>query len=562
MTPAITQTGNALGIVLEETPEGRTLLASRRVADAVRFAESLYAGRSHWSGIPLLQHVAAVLRIFLSLRPDEDAVIACLLRHAFEDGALKPKDLETRFGSRVRALVSSLHLLSHVSIKNRRTSVDNLRLMFLRVSEDPRPVFIILCDRCVVLGRSGGMATEQRRRLCQETLDLFAPVAARLGIYTLKNRLEESAFPVVYPTDAARIAEQLDQLHVEHGDFLDDAAARLKTFLKTSGVQARVEGREKQMYSIFGKMTQKSITHVRDLYDLFALRVIVGSDAECYQTLGLLHRIGHPLPNRFKDYIAFPKPNGYQSLHTTLARMPGVPAGLLVEVQIRTETMHRKAEFGLAAHWSYKEGRKPHGAAATRLPLVDHIFVLTPKGDIVELPEGANPLDFAFAVHTELGLAFKAARINGSIAPLDAHLENGDVVEILRHGDPRPSPQWMQVLRTAPARARLKRYLASRAQQSDVAVKPKEEPRARAKAKAAVGRAAPARVEIVESDIRMPVRYARCCKPDEGGRGAIAGIVSRTGHIRIHRVECRMTKAVNPERRVKVRWTTQERGGR
>ncbi len=507
-------------------------------------------------------------------------------------------------------------------------SVDHLRTIFLKVSDDVRVVLIALCSQCFTLEHSSACAKDNRIHLCREALRLYAPVAARLGIYTLKHRIENAAFPHVYPTDAERIREQLAAVEDRHGPFLGSAAESLLSFLRTEGVAARVEVRQKQPFSIFNKMKSKSITHIEDLYDLFAIRVIVRDEAMCYQVLGLLHRIGHPVGNRFKDYIAFPKPNGYQSLHTTLARLPGVPGGIFAEVQIRTETMHREAEYGIAAHWSYKEGGSVQQAArkvhlhrlladqqpivgdGTKMSLHDQIFVLTPKGDVIELPEGATPLDFAFAVHTDLGIAFKSARVNGSIVPMDYELENGDIVEVAKQREPRPSPRWITLLRTASARSRLKRYLFSQNKalymdmgksllngelkrrgmavlDPDLSVlrlldggtatlDQREEflqhlgegtlklaPAlrhidglttsrvVRTKFKKALDPA----IKIVQLDaeVDMPYRFAKCCKPEEGKKGKICGIVGRAG-LRIHRSDCRLLKSVNPERRVGARW--------
>ena len=556
-------------------------------------------------------------------------VVSCVLHHALDVHTVTLDELGKEFGPVVRSLVSGVHLLSHVTTRNKRMSVENLRLMFLRVSDDIRIVLMILCNEREVLGHLHTLSPEDRRRVCQDVLQLFSPVAARLGIYSLKQQLESLSFPVAYPTDSVRIAEQLTELEDRCGDFLPKAAKQLVSFLKEEGVDARIEGRQKQSYSIFRKMGEKGITHIDDLYDLFALRVVVASDTACYQVLGLLHRIGHPVPNRFKDYIAFPKPNGYQSLHTTLAHLPGVPDGIFIEVQIRTEEMHRESEFGIAAHWSYKEGGhallaarraqlqkalslQPTAERRSAATPADHIFVLTPKGDVIELPERSTPLDFAFQVHSNLGLAFKAARVNGGIVPMRYELENGDVVEILRHTDPKPSPQWLTLLRTAPARTRLKRFLAERdrprfidlgraalnrelkshglppldpdltilktyegnklslveredllmtAGQGSVktasmlghidAIRLAASPMQKRKLQVVKAGALPIKLE---SDIRMPVRFAQCCKADLNKRGPIIGVVSRSGEVRVHRSDCRMTKNVNPERRMRVRW--------
>lgn len=448
-----------------------------RVEHAFSLARDAYGETMHWTGITVMEHVLGTLEELQPFEPDEDTVIACILHHMLEQKAMTLLELEQQFGSKVRELVSGIHLLGHVTLEGRRRSIEDLRIMLLSVSDDIRILFVALCDRAYCLQFVQKLEHARAKRLCQDVLQLFAPVAARLGIYSLKHRLEDGAFPVIHPIDSELISEQLHHIHAEYPEYLERAQAALEQFLQEQQIEATVHFREKQAYSIFQKMHSKSLSSITDIYDLFALRVIVHSEEDCYRVLGLLHRIGRPLANRFKDYIAFPKPNGYQSLHTTLAGFAGLHAGCFVEVQIRTESMHREAQFGIAAHWSYKE----HGATARAMEnvqlhsmllsqesvngdddvptLVDHIFVLTPRGDIIELPEGATPLDFAFQVHTDLGLSFRSARVNGSIVPLDYALENGDVVEIQKHASPQPSSQWMQVLKMASSKSRLRRFL-------------------------------------------------------------------------------------------------------
>ncbi len=604
-----------------------------RLRRAVQRTEQLYAGRAHWTGVSFLEHTAGVLKVLLPFQPDEETVMACLLQHVLKTRQMDVLDLEEEFGAGVRALVSGVHLLSHVTMRNRKSSIEDLRLMLLSVSDDVRVLLIILCERCYVLEHLAAVPAAERRRICRDVLSLFAPVAARLGIYSLKQQLELLAFPQVYASDAQWIAEQIESIHKRTHSFLDSAALTLIEALREQGIEALVQGREKQPYSIFTKMKTKTLSHIESLPDLFALRVIVQSDENCYRVLGLLHRMGRPLANRFKDYISFPKPNGYQSLHTTVSRLPGVPEGVFIEIQIRTQAMHREAEFGIAAHWSYKQrGSAQHvaerfqlqqvltsqqsvesaGRAAT---LADHIFVLTPKGDIVELPEGATPLDFAFQIHTDLGLSFRAARVNSSIVSLDYELQNGDVVEILSHRVPQPSPEWMQMVKMASSRSRLKRYLHSidrsdyvqrgketvnaelkiRRQpplDSDLALlrrfdgkyltfeeredllmkigqgsdrlssillhldlwksMPRPLPRATAPKKSSPAlRTLPVEVE---GGVPMPLRFAKCCSPQKSDHGDITGFITRTGDVMIHLAKCRMVQHGNAERRIAAQW--------
>lgn len=548
-------------MLLEDLPAG--MARSPRVRNALVSARGAYAGSVHWTGVPLFVHVLGVLRVLQPFDPDDDAIIACLLHHVLQVPSWSAVRLKREYGERVRSMVSGIHLLSHVTLRDRRLSVERLRSLLVRVADDVRVLLIILCDRCHVLDALPALPPEQRRRVCQDALQLFAPAAARLGIYSLKNALESRAFPVMYPADAERIAEQLALLHGQYGAFLPSASAALKELLEEWGIAAGVDGREKQPYSIFTKMRAKGMTAVSDVYDLFALRVIVRSPEECYQALGHLHSAGHPIPHRFKDYIAFPKPNGYRSLHTTLTQLPSVPSGVFIEVQVRTAEMAREAEYGVAAHWCYKEGgSSPEAARQVRqlLACQPGIFVLTPKGDIVELPEGATPLDFAFQVHSTLGLSFRAARVNGVIAPLTCHLDNGDVVEVIRHRDPRPSPRWMQYLHTAEARSKLRRFLAARDAAQETIAPPVARQRpgpARARTVGTVpGNGVRKAIPVsVRGGVDFPLSYARCCHPDDSrGLGGLAGVITRLGRVKIHRHGCRMLAHVHPDRRIEAQW--------
>lgn len=591
-------------------------------------AKRMYGEQMHWTGESLCTHVLGVLELSLPFNPDDTAITACLLHHALDTKLWTLDDIEHTYGEEVRSIISAAHLLSRVSMHERRIAVAELRMMFMTVSSDMRTVILVLCDLLRKLEFLSDMTLDMRRRLCRDILQLFAPVAARLGIYSLKQRLESKAFPVMYPIDAARIAEQAEHLEKQFGSFLPDAATLLVRHLADHGIPARVEARQKQPYSIFQKMDGKSVSHIEQLFDLYALRVIVSDDAMCYQTLGVLHRIAQPVANRFKDYIGFPKPNGYRSLHTTLAKLPGTPPTVVVEVQIRTEEMQREADFGIAAHWSYKQGGKKNVSYTSSLQHVllqqasddtsiktsfsDHIFVLTPKGDIVELPEGATPLDFAFGVHTDVGLCFKAARVNGAAVPIAHPLENGDIVEIIRRAEPKPSYNWLGVLKTASARSRLKRHLALADREGTIqlgreAINAELEKRNlplldpdltilrsvdgmvlpladRQELLFSVGRKAQTTSSLLRhvdalqgtaidkkvvapqihslKDLRiafdggvpMPLRFALCCKADQDLASPISGVTGRDGIVRIHKKKCAMIRNANPGRNVSVRW--------
>jgi guanosine-3',5'-bis(diphosphate) 3'-pyrophosphohydrolase len=598
------------------------------VESAFNDAVTTYGDTLHRTGEGLVDHCLDVVAQLIPYGPDSDLIAVSLLHHVPELQAWNFEEIEKRYGAAVRSMIGEVHVLRHLTTHNRRVSLERLRLNFYRASKDARVFLFMLCHQLVTMRHLGEYPVDERRRISGDVLNLYSPVAARLGMYSLKQSLEEGGFPSMYPVDHERITEQITALREKHGAFLVQTGKAVQKELIANGLRAKVEGREKHPYSVFQKMRHKTVTHIESIPDLFALRVIVDGEAACYQALGFLHRMGYPVQNRFKDYIAFPKPNGYQSLHTTLLGLPGVPPGIMVEVQIRTPEMHREANIGVAAHWSYKEAGKHRGDKSRVLVeraltaeadddlsilqgVADHMFVLTPKGDVVELPEGATPLDFAFHVHTAVGLSFKAARVNGSIVPMDHRLENGDIVDVVRHKDPKPSPRWISLLKTASARNRLKRHLAVQdrprlleegrdalnrelkrlrhapldAQFSllrsldgkpatlleredllvaigqgsissgaallkidDLVVKKEESP-VRPRPVDGVPR-----TPRVEGSIPMPVKLAKCCKPEEVEGRPIVGIIGRSGDVRIHRTDCKMLRSANPERRIHAYW--------
>lgn len=554
-------------------------LDAKRCSQALDYARSTYGDRQLelLEGVSLLEHAVACAELLAEFCPDEDAIVACLLQHVLKIPDHAPDAITAEFGRTVRDMVSRVHLLSHLHTSDWRKSIDDMKIMLMSISDDIRILLIVLSIECYFVEHLTKVRPEYRMRLCRQSLQLFAPVAARLGIYALKYRLETSAFAECYATDAMHIDGQLGQLHEEHGMFLDRTVDGLRRFLLAEGIAADVLGREKQPYSIFQKMRTKSVTGLEKINDLFAIRVVVPTIPDCYQVLGLLHRITTPISHRFKDYISFPKPNGYQSLHTCVIGLPDAPKNVMIEVQMRTPEMHREAEYGIAAHWLYKDKAGGLLASANQLHLsdvllkqhsvgsgsgndatdagirlVDHIYVLTPRGDILELPKGGTPLDFAFVLHTDLGLRFKSARVNGDIVPISHRLENGDVVEILTHKYPRPTLQWMEELATPSAKSKLKTYFFSHHRMprasGSTAKKSVKPPVVRHKKEGLL---------MVEGiPLTLPYRFAKCCAPNDEKlrKQKLIGIITHNGNISVHRDGCHMAKAANPERRVTMKW--------
>lgn len=576
-----------------------------------------------FGAVSRLDFVCGVLEELRPYQPDEALVLACLLQFLPDAKEYSPRLLQS-FGKEVSALVPDIHRLHRVQAGGHRIAIGQLRAAYFNLTADPRAILATLCEKLWLLRHLSLLSASRQAAFSREALKVYAPVAARLGIYGLKHQLEALAFPVAYPTDSERIGAQLDGVHRRYGEFLPAVATDLHKTLKRQGIEARVEARAKQPYSIFAKMREKGLNNIEDVYDLFALRVIVPEIADCYRVLGHLHQLGHSVPNRFKDYITLPKPNGYQSLHTALTHLPGVPEGVLIEVQIRTEAMHREAELGVAAHWSYKEGGAPRGRkvhratdddAAVHDEDHDRIFVLTPRGDVVELPFAATPLDFAFSVHTQLGLSYKGAKVNGLIVSMDHPLENGDVVEIIRAAEPHPSARWMPLLKTAAARTRLRKALAERNRESfldrgrealNVALKGRRLPlldaeldllsslhgeaagrearqdflvklgQGQLKLSAAlaaidaiakhlaVASTAPVMgsesgwVVALQTDVHLGHRFARCCRADQKKREPIVGVVSQQ-RVVIHRQSCKALKNFSDRRRIPAGWVHAEK---
>ena len=622
------------------------VLDEERLKKAQKFIKQTYGDRQcQLMTMTLTRQASEVAGLLSEFCPDEDALIACLLQHALKVPDCSLQQIKDLFGRNVRDIVSRIHLLSHLHTSDWRKSVDDMKIMLVSVSDDIRVLLIALAVQSYLMEHLSDVRPEFRTRLARQSLQLFAPVAARLGIYALKYRLERHAFPECYLTDSVHIDGQLKLLHEEYGSFLPGMSGQLQAFLKKEGIGAEVIAREKQPYSIFQKMSVKSLSDLQKITDLFAVRVVVPTIPDCYQTLGLLHRIATPFSHRFKDYISFPKPNGYQSLHTCLIGLPGSPKNAMMEVQIRTFEMHRKAEYGVAAHWLYKEqkrdsrvmrgaenmqltdilfkqqsvgiGKPGGGNQPADFKLADHIYVLTPRGDIIELPEGGTPLDFAFVLHTDLGLRFKAARVNGGIVPISHKLENGDVVEVLTHKNPRPALQWLEEMVTPSARSKLKTYFfahnrpqfllqgreainaelktrglpkldndlsalasfdgkeQSMKEREDLIVKvgmgsvrtsavlrhvfsgslPEKRQR-NSPAKKTLTKKEKEPVVLEGAPTGMPYRFAKCCNAQAADPRPekLVGVVSRSGHISIHKDKCRMVRGINPQRRIKVRW--------
>jgi RelA/SpoT family (p)ppGpp synthetase len=453
-----------------------------RVREAYEFGSEKHLGQKRLSGEPYITHPVAVADILADLRLDADTLVAALLHDVIEDTPTAKAEIAAIFGQVVAELVDGVSKLDQIQFKNRQEAqAESFRKMLLAMVRDIRVIMVKLADRMHNMRTLGVMPPVKRRRIARETLEIYAPIAERLGLYAVKLELEDLGFRALYPYRYKVLERELKRARGNQKEFIGKIAETFKATLKKAPVSGSVEGREKHLYSIYRKMQNKKIS-LNDMVDVYGFRIIVDSADTCYRTLGLVHSVYKPMPGRFKDYIAIPRINGYQSLHTTLFGPNGIP----IEVQIRSEQMHRVAESGIAAHWKYKSGGESFGGVehdrarewlaglvqiqeggsseefleSVKVDLFpDKVYVFTPKGRILRLPSGATAVDFAYAIHTDVGNRCVAAKVDRRLVPLRTPLRNGQTVEIITAKGATPNPSWSTFLVTAKARAAIRQYL-------------------------------------------------------------------------------------------------------
>ena len=452
------------------------------IRKAYVFSAKVHKNQLRLSGEPYLVHPLDVAYILASLRADAATIAAGLLHDTVEDTLTTLSEVETIFGEDVAHLVDGVTKLSKISFSSKQQGqLESLRKLVLAMAKDIRVVLIKLADRLHNMRTLGFLPEERQMAIAQETLDIYAPLANRLGIYWVKAELEDLALRYLDPEAYYELAMQVGKKRGEREEYIAKVCKVLKDELTKNGILCEVMGRPKHFYSIHNKMTARNVGFDQ-VYDAFAFRVIVPTIKDCYAAIGIIHAMWKPIPGRFKDYIAFPKANGYQSLHTTVFG----PERDRIEIQVRTEQMHQVAEEGIAAHWQYKEGQ-PELAEEERRQFTwlrqtlenyqdlkdpadflenlkldlfpEEVYVFTPKGDIKELPKGACPIDFAFAVHTEIGMHCIGAKVDGRLVPLDYPLKNGDVVDIMTSMHAHPSRDWLTYVKTSKAKSKVKAFV-------------------------------------------------------------------------------------------------------
>ena len=454
-----------------------------KITKAYEFAAEAHKNQTRISGEPYIIHPLAVADIIADLQLDTDSICAALLHDTVEDcsDTVSLQLIKKEFGGDVADLVDGVTKLVHIRFETEQDeSIENLRKMFLAMSKDLRVIFIKLADRLHNMRTLTYRTESKQREVALETMHVYAPLAHRLGIQKIKQELEMLALRYLDPIGYHEVEMDVEKRYGENKNFLERYKNKVAEKLDENGIKYKLEGRIKSIYSIYKKMYNFSKSF-DEIYDFYAIRIIVDTELDCYTSLGIIHEAFNFIPGRFKDYISTPKPNLYRSLHTTVIGKEGIP----VEVQIRTWEMHREAEYGLAAHWKYKSGEQAKEIVDKKLQWIrtlletekdtddpdefyrplkidlfeDEIFVFTPKGDVVNLPTNATPIDFAYAIHSAVGNKMVGARVNGNIVPIDSILENGQIVEIITSSASKgPSRHWLQIVRSGEARNKIRQY--------------------------------------------------------------------------------------------------------
>jgi len=474
--------------VSEHQPEADLDLIER----AYIFSARAHAGQVRLSGEPYLSHPLEVAYILADMKLDPVSVAASLLHDVLEDTKTSPEELETLFGPGVLHIVSGVTKLGELTFSSSQARhAESIRKMLLAMADDLRVILIKLADRLHNMRTLQFHKAEKRREIARETLDIYAPIAARLGIYWIKNELEESSFKYVQPDDFENIEALISKSESEREKYIDMVKGLILQKMASAGLSCEVLGRNKNYYSIYTKMVSQNLPF-EEIYDIIAFRIVLETISQCYEALGHIHSMWKPIDHKFKDYIARPKPNMYQSLHTTVIG----PIGERIEIQIRTVEMDRVAQSGVAAHWSYKEGHQIDENISEKFAWIqdlvenqesfhdpgefmenvridlfpDEVYVFTPQGDIKTLPKGATPIDFAYMIHTEVGHACTGAKANGQMVPLQYELKTGDRVEITTAKNHHPSKDWLKFVKTVKARSKIRQWIKTQEKERSISL--------------------------------------------------------------------------------------------
>ncbi|WP_130472543.1 RelA/SpoT family protein [Candidatus Magnetaquicoccus inordinatus] len=565
----------------------------KKFLSAVRYSMDAHQGQTRKSGEDYIWHPIRVTEILADYEADEKTIIAAMLHDIVEDTPITAEEIQATFGEDIAHIVEGVTKLGRLNFSSaEEAKVENFRKMFLAMAKDIRIIIIKLADRLHNMRTLKYLEEDRRKRIARETLDIYAPLSHRLGMSNIKWELEDLCFRFLYEQDYQKLKQEISAKREEREQYIQNFVSTVTLFLKEESISPRVDGRPKHFWSIYNKMI-KQRTSIKNLYDLYAIRIIVGNVKECYAALGTVHTRYKPIPGRFKDYIAMPKQNMYQSIHTVVIGPEGKP----VEVQIRTEEMHRISEFGIAAHWRYKEGRVKEEPFEKKMAwlrelveghddvdnkdyyehlkidlFTDEIFVFTPKGDVYELPTAATPLDFAYRVHSEIGHRCIGAKVNTQIVNLDIQLTNGDIVEIITSNVACPRFSWLSIVKTSSARNKIKQWLKKNTtiyaeektkEEDDRIEAPREEDRL-VKTIEAIQEGKTEKLKrknagiIVQDGDDVLTYLSRCCNPVPGDD--IMGYITKGRGIAVHRMDCHNLKHVDRARLIRVQWDKGHKG--
>ena len=548
------------------------------------YAQKIYKDKKRLSGQTLLEHCCEIAFALSEIKLGTVVVVAGLLHEALERVDVTRQELKKEFGEEILSLVEGVTNVGKVEHKGAQRNIENLRKLFLATAKDIRVVIIKLINRLIGLKTICVFDEEKQKRLARETLEIYAPIAYRLGMRKISGELEDLAFPVVYPKEYNWLISQVKEEYEEREKYLKKITAIVEKAMKKADIEPiEIHSRVKRYFSLYRKL-QRYDMDLNKIYDLVALRIIVKNIDECYGAMGVIHKLWKPLPGRIKDYIALPKPNGYRSLHTTVF----CPDGKITEFQIKTSEMHHEAEYGIAAHWYYSEqkGLKAYIKRLLTKPpekelkwiqdlqkwqeefppgsedffqllkidfFKDRIFVLTPKGDVIDLPEEATPLDFAYHIHTSIGHRCLGAKVDGKMVSLDEQLLNGQLVEILTKKEEKPSQDWLRIVKTSLAKNKIREWFKqSKAERIKRATQQKQAQK-EIKQKPIPLKALQAPIVEIKGETKILSFFAKCCNPKPGDQ--IQGYITLNRGVSVHKAECKNIKKIkNTERLILVSW--------
>jgi len=535
------------------------------IRKAFEYANEVHKDHKRASGEPYIQHVLETAYILAELKQDATTIAASLLHDVLETGKVTLEDLRQKFGEEVTMLVDGVTKLSMIKYHDRQErDAESIRKMFLATTRDLRVLIIKLADKLHNMRTLGYLTEEQQKRISQATLDIYAPLAYRLGIWSIKWELEDTAFKYLHPDMYAKFREKFGKKRLQREIEIRRLSRAVEKELKKYDIPSKITGRPKHFYSIYRKMLEKKRTF-EELYDLAALRIITDTTKHCYEILGLIHSLWKPIPGEFDDYIAMPKTNMYQSLHTAVIGPNGQP----VEIQIRTEQMHEIAEEGVASHWGYK-GVKTDNKFDKKLSWLrqildwqresktakefmeflkidlfqDEIYVFTPKGKVICLPKGSTPIDFAYEIHSNIGDNCTGAIVNGRIVPLRHELKNGDIINIITSKNQTPKRDWLKIVETTKAKTKIRHYLKE-VKKIPLAYEIVKKPEGEELAEDSI-------IEVKPKIKNQNIRLAKCCHPVPGDN--IKGFLTPPSTVVIHKKDCPHAEDVKGRTKLEVAW--------